>query len=101
MKFCRRPPSTPADKLNDLVKQLTKIMTTLDDILSKVTAEKTQIEGVLTLLAGVKQQLQDVLAGGLTTLQQEKVNQIFQVIDDSQVELKAALDANTTPPPTP
>lgn len=79
-----------------------QLMATLDETLTLVTQEGTVDDSLIALTQGIKAQLDQLLAGGLTSEQQAKVDQVFAGIQANIEKVSAAVTANTpASPPTP
>lgn len=78
-----------------IVKQLEKIMHSLEDLLTAVAGQRTQIDSLVTLTTGLHKQVLEAMGGALTPSQQDRIDRIFAAINDNADAVSAAIKENT------
>lgn len=76
-------------------RKLEKIMHTLDDLLAAVATQKTKIDSLVQLVVSLKGQVLAAMGSTLTPSQQDRIDRVFQAIQDNADEVDAAITANT------
>ena len=102
MKFVSGMQTTIETKLDSILANQEKIMSSLDDVLAATTKETTDIASLSTFVAGLQQQIADALAGvTLPPAVQAKVDAVFAAVNTNDAAVVAAMAANVPPAPAP